>query len=190
MSRKSLILATGLAALGVTSLAGAHGGDTSLIHACVNNSSGTIKIVGANDECKKNESALDWNQTGIQGRGAAGAARAAGSSRAARTARTSRRDRPGRPGGSAGSDGSGWAAGPGGYRLVRRARRVPRVRRVRRVPQDPRARLVRRTWPPGSSAAPVSSPWVTDRHRPSRESVLGSTRSGSWALELPACSRS
>jgi len=37
-----------------------HGGDPSLIHSCVNKSSGEIKIVAANATCKNNETALDW----------------------------------------------------------------------------------------------------------------------------------
>ena len=53
-----------VASLGLVS---AHGGDTAKIHSCVNNSSGTIKIVGANDNCNNNESALDWNITGVAG---------------------------------------------------------------------------------------------------------------------------
>ncbi len=38
----------------------AHGGDPDLIHACVNQDSGGIRIVGPNDACKSKESALDW----------------------------------------------------------------------------------------------------------------------------------
>jgi len=48
----------------------AHGGDTSKIHACVKvggASKGNIRIVGANDTCASNESALDWNIQGVQG---------------------------------------------------------------------------------------------------------------------------
>ncbi len=44
----------------------AHGGNTALIHACVSNSSGEVKIVGANATCPSNYRALDWN---IQGPG-------------------------------------------------------------------------------------------------------------------------
>jgi hypothetical protein len=40
-----------------------HGGDSTLIHACVNKSSGEIKIVGASSSCKNNETALDWPGT-------------------------------------------------------------------------------------------------------------------------------
>ena len=49
-----------LALAGVTPAAFADGGDPTLIHACVNNSSGEIKIVGANASCKNNETALHW----------------------------------------------------------------------------------------------------------------------------------
>jgi hypothetical protein len=57
-------------ALGVaagTFLVSAHGGDTSKIHACVKNSNGTLRIVGANDTCANNETALDWNIQGPPG---------------------------------------------------------------------------------------------------------------------------
>jgi len=40
-----------------------HGGDVTLIHSCVNKSSGEIKIVGANATCKNNENSLDWPAT-------------------------------------------------------------------------------------------------------------------------------
>ena len=40
-----------------------HGGDPTLIHSCVNKSSGEIKIVGANATCKNNENPLDWPAT-------------------------------------------------------------------------------------------------------------------------------
>jgi hypothetical protein len=66
-ARVLVVLAVGFAALGVVTFASAHGGNTNLIHSCVNDNSGTIQIVGADEECGNNESALDWNQTGIQG---------------------------------------------------------------------------------------------------------------------------
>lgn len=44
----------------------AHGGDMNLIHSCVDKE-GNIRIVSANDTCKKKETALDWNKEGIQG---------------------------------------------------------------------------------------------------------------------------
>src|ERR1700752_2924656 len=48
-------------------LVSAHGGHTALIHACVNNTSGEIKIVGANSNCPSNYRALDWNIQGPAG---------------------------------------------------------------------------------------------------------------------------
>lgn len=48
----------------------AHGGDTSLIHACVRNNLPNlpnIRIVGANTNCGPNETALDWNIQGLPG---------------------------------------------------------------------------------------------------------------------------
>jgi hypothetical protein len=44
-------------------VASADGGDTTIIHACINDSSGTIQIVGANDDCGNNWTPLHW---GIQ----------------------------------------------------------------------------------------------------------------------------
>src|SRR4249919_1216558 len=49
-------------AFAVVSMASAHGGDASKIHSCVNNNSGTIKIVAPTATCSNNEMALDWNQ--------------------------------------------------------------------------------------------------------------------------------
>ena len=49
-------------ALAVASMASAHGGDANKIHSCVNNNSGTIKIVSPSQGCSNNETALDWNQ--------------------------------------------------------------------------------------------------------------------------------
>ena len=51
----------------------AHGGNTAIIHSCVNNTSGEIKIVAANANCPSNYRSLDWGiqgpagQQGIQG---------------------------------------------------------------------------------------------------------------------------
>ena len=52
--------AVALALAGTTTAVYAHGGDPSLIHSCVNNSSGEVKIVGANASCKNNQTAVDW----------------------------------------------------------------------------------------------------------------------------------
>lgn len=49
--------------LGASTVALGHGGDTTKIHSCVNNATGTIKIVAPNATCKANETPLDWDQT-------------------------------------------------------------------------------------------------------------------------------
>lgn len=48
----------------------AHGGNTELVHSCVNNQSGDIRVVEPKDECMKGETPLEWNfqgPTGLQG---------------------------------------------------------------------------------------------------------------------------
>jgi hypothetical protein len=55
-----LVSASCLSLAGAPSSTAAHGGDPSLIHACVNSSSGTIKIVGPDTTCKPHEQAVDW----------------------------------------------------------------------------------------------------------------------------------
>jgi hypothetical protein len=45
---------------------GAHGGDVTKIHACVD-AAGNIKIVGASATCKQHETAVDWNIQGVKG---------------------------------------------------------------------------------------------------------------------------
>lgn len=62
----ALAFVLGLVA-GQVGLVSAHGGDVALIHACVNDSSGTLKIVGADQECGNGWSPLDWNIMGPQG---------------------------------------------------------------------------------------------------------------------------
>ena len=59
----------GLLSLGTAALVYAHGGDANLIHSCVKNSNGSIRIVGDNDVCNNNETALDWNQKNAPGLG-------------------------------------------------------------------------------------------------------------------------
>ena len=54
-------------AAGIATAVNAHGGDAAQIHSCVNDNSGEIKIIGEDDNCKKNQTALDWNVVGIQG---------------------------------------------------------------------------------------------------------------------------
>ena len=38
----------------------AHGGDTTLVHACVNSASGVMRVVGPSEACRNGEFALDW----------------------------------------------------------------------------------------------------------------------------------
>ena len=92
------ILAIGLLVGGIATLVSAHGGDTTLIHSCVQKSNGGVRIVGANDICKVNETSLDWNIVGPAGspgptgpEGPMGPAGPARSSSIARTRPTIRR---------------------------------------------------------------------------------------------------
>ena len=62
-----LVVVAALLLIGGSTWVFAHGGDVNLIHACVNNSSGTLKIVGPNASCKNNETALDWGIVGPAG---------------------------------------------------------------------------------------------------------------------------
>lgn len=65
--RKVGVVVVVLAALLATSaLVLAHGGDGNLIHACVN-PAGQLRIIGANDTCKSQETALDWGIIGPPG---------------------------------------------------------------------------------------------------------------------------
>ena len=45
----------------------AHGGNVALIHSCVNNTSGEIKIIAATANCPSNYRPLDWNIQGPAG---------------------------------------------------------------------------------------------------------------------------
>jgi hypothetical protein len=60
-------LVSGVALTGIVSSVIAHGGDINLIHACVKNNKGSIRIVGANEACGHDETALDWNIQGPPG---------------------------------------------------------------------------------------------------------------------------
>lgn len=61
------VLATAALALGAGP-AGAHGGDASLVHSCIGGG-GNVKIIAADESCKKNEVALDWTRDGGAGEG-------------------------------------------------------------------------------------------------------------------------
>jgi len=66
--RKAVMAITLVAALvGVCTVGIASAVTTGLIYACVNNSSGTIKIVSATSECSNNEIQLVWNADGVAG---------------------------------------------------------------------------------------------------------------------------
>ena len=52
--------------LTVTRVTWAHGGDVTKIHSCVN-TSGNLRVVGANESCRIGETPLDWNIQGPQG---------------------------------------------------------------------------------------------------------------------------
>jgi hypothetical protein len=68
-----------IGAVMVGSVASAHGGNTALIHACVHDDTGDVRIVGANQGCRRTESPLHWNKRGRRGpRGPAGATGATG----------------------------------------------------------------------------------------------------------------
>ncbi len=111
--RKSRLLGTlgaGLVvAAAATTFALAHGSDAALIHACVGNANGDMRIVAAAEDCRSSEYALDWNQKGEPGApGAAGAAGPAGADGAEGPAG------PEGPAGRDGRDGRDGAAGGGG----------------------------------------------------------------------------
>jgi type VI secretion system secreted protein Hcp len=68
MRKKQLTAVLGTAAVLslVAGLASAHGGDADRVHACVG-SNGDVRILGASDDCKANETALDWAIQGPRG---------------------------------------------------------------------------------------------------------------------------
>ncbi len=68
-----------LTAAAVATFALAHGGDTALIHTCVGETNGAMRVVAATETCRSSEYALDWNQQGEPGApGTPGAAGPAG----------------------------------------------------------------------------------------------------------------
>jgi len=65
------VLAVALTVAGLVTWA--HGGDPTLVHACVNNSNGVVRIVSPNLSCQPNETARHWAIEGPAGpRGPAG----------------------------------------------------------------------------------------------------------------------
>jgi len=65
--RSLALVLTLLAAPLLPLLAEAHGGDASLVHACVHQSSAQVRIVGPNDNCKSQETAAHWSTAGAPG---------------------------------------------------------------------------------------------------------------------------
>lgn len=63
----AVVLAAAALALGAGP-AGAHGGDAGLVHSCIDKA-GNVKIVAADEACKKHELALDWARGGGDGGG-------------------------------------------------------------------------------------------------------------------------
>ncbi len=92
-----------LAAGGAATFAWAQTNDTTTIRACVDNDNGRVRIVRANQNCQRGETAESWNITGPQGpQGLQG-----------QPGRDGRDGQPG-PQGPAGSNGSGGGGGGGG----------------------------------------------------------------------------
>jgi hypothetical protein len=61
------VVLVGVLAAGAVSIVRAVTPPPPVIYACVNDSSGTIKIVSATDTCHNHETALNWNQQGPKG---------------------------------------------------------------------------------------------------------------------------
>jgi hypothetical protein len=105
---EAAIVGTALAVSGA-GLAGALSSDGGKIHGCVVPTSGYVRIVGANETCKKGETPLDWNITGPTGpagpTGSAGPVGTTGSTGPAG---------PSGPAGPAGPSGPEGPAGPSG----------------------------------------------------------------------------
>lgn len=64
--KKYQIVAT-VAALGFSGMAFAHGGDTTLIHGCINNSTQVTRVVAPNASCPSGQTARHWAKQGPQG---------------------------------------------------------------------------------------------------------------------------
>ncbi|PKB64170.1 MAG: hypothetical protein BZY80_03470 [SAR202 cluster bacterium Io17-Chloro-G2] len=69
------VLLVALLAMAVASQVSAHVGApaSGVIHSCVNQASGELKIQSATEDCKKNQSPLDWNIQGPPGPSGGGA---------------------------------------------------------------------------------------------------------------------
>ena len=70
LGRAGLAMALTLGFLvGISAFAFAHGSEDNVIHACyrTERGSGQLRVVGPDQHCKKNETAIQWNMTGPQG---------------------------------------------------------------------------------------------------------------------------
>src|SRR5439155_19646695 len=70
LGRVGVALAAALAFIvAVAAFAFAHGGDDNVIHACyrTERGSGQLRLVQGDQQCKKNENAIQWNITGPPG---------------------------------------------------------------------------------------------------------------------------
>ena len=68
MSKKTWLIGVSvLGVFGIAAYVSAHGGDTTRIHSCVSNSSGSLRIIAATGTCRGGETALDWNIAGPVG---------------------------------------------------------------------------------------------------------------------------
>src|SRR5512132_104552 len=63
-SRLGVVVTLVAAIIGAGSVGLAAAVTTGVIYACVNNSSGTVKIIGATDTCPSNWTLLSWGQAG------------------------------------------------------------------------------------------------------------------------------
>src|SRR6185295_10001037 len=95
--RTAVALGVILPVVGAASWVAASENPTPTIHACVQRDSGQVRVVSANEQCRRAETALEWNNEGPAG--SAGPAGPAGT--------------PG-DGGPAGPKGDSGPAGPAG----------------------------------------------------------------------------
>jgi len=66
-SKAGMVITLVAALVGTTAIGFAAATTAGVIHACVNNNSGTIRIVSATTACTNNEVALAWNTEGPEG---------------------------------------------------------------------------------------------------------------------------
>ena len=104
MKRFLLVLvAFGSAVVVLPASSAAHGGNASLVHACVHKSSLVVRIVGASARCKRSEKAVHWASAGPAGAPGAQGRRERKAGRRARSAGAGGAQGPAGPQGPAGS---------------------------------------------------------------------------------------